>query len=58
MSYKEYKTIKNIKGNLLFVEKTHLVSYGEIVKIKVGKDDIRLGQVLDTSKDLVVIQSF
>ncbi|MCK5477148.1 MAG: V-type ATP synthase subunit B [Candidatus Aenigmarchaeota archaeon] len=58
MSYKEYKTIKRIKGNLLFVEKTHLVSYGEIVKIKVNNTDIRLGQVLDTSKDMVVIQSF
>ncbi|RLG14812.1 MAG: V-type ATP synthase subunit B [Candidatus Nanohalarchaeota archaeon] len=58
MNYKEYKTIKKIKGDLLFVEKTHLISYGEIVKIKVGAGDIRLGQVLDTSKDLVVIQSF
>ena len=58
MNYKEYKTIKRIKGDLLFVEKTHLVSYGEIVKIKVRTGDIRLGQVLDTSKDIVVIQSF
>ncbi|OYT34280.1 MAG: V-type ATP synthase subunit B [Candidatus Aenigmarchaeota archaeon ex4484_52] len=58
MNYIEYKTINKIAGNLLFVEKTHNVSYGEIVKIKISKDDVRTGQVLDTSNELVIIQSF
>ncbi len=55
---KEYKTIEAIKGPLLFVRKTHAVGYGEIVKIKLDNGEEKLGQVLDTSKDLVVVQSF
>ena len=57
-SLKEYKTVEAIKGPLLFVRKTHSVGYGEIVKIKLDNGEVKLGQVLDTSKDLVVVQSF
>lgn len=58
MKMKEYKTINRIAGPLLFVEKTHPVGYGEIVKVTLSNGEKRLGQVLDTAKDLVVIQSF
>ena len=55
---KDYKTINSIVGPLIFVEKTHPVGYGELVSITMSNGEKRLGQVLDTSKDLVVVQSF
>lgn len=55
---KEYKTINRIAGPLVFVEKTHEVGYGELVKLRLSDGEIRSGQVLDTSKDLVVVQVF
>jgi V/A-type H+-transporting ATPase subunit B len=58
MKMKEYRTITRVAGPLIFVEKTHPVGYGEIVKIALSNGEKRLGQVLDTSKDMVVIQSF
>jgi V/A-type H+/Na+-transporting ATPase subunit B len=55
---KDYRTINSIIGPLIFVEKTHPVGYGELVNITLPDGNRRLGQVLDTSKDLVVVQSF
>ena len=55
---KDYKTINSIVGPLLFVENTHAVGYGELVSINLPSGEKRLGQVLDTSKDIVVVQSF
>ncbi len=55
---KDYKTIKRIAGPLVFVEKTHEVSYGEVVKVTLPSGEIKNGQVLDTSKDIVVVQMF
>ena len=55
---KDYKTINSIVGPLLFIENTHAVGYGELVSINLPSGEKRLGQVLDTSKDIVVVQSF
>ncbi|HLF06862.1 MAG TPA: V-type ATP synthase subunit B [Thermoplasmata archaeon] len=55
---KEYRTITDIAGPLVFVEKTDPVAYGEIVTIQMPNGDRKRGQVLDTSKDLVAIQVF
>ncbi len=55
---KKYKTISSIAGPLIFVEKTHPVGYGELVSITLADGEERLGQVLDTSRDMVVVQSF
>lgn len=55
---KEYKTITDIAGPLVFVEKTDPVGYGELVNITLPNGDIRRGQVLDTSNDIVVVQVF
>jgi len=55
---KEYKTITDIAGPLVFVEKTDPVGYGELVNIALPNGDVRRGQVLDTSKDVVVVQVF
>ena len=58
MRMKDYKTINRIAGPLIFVEKTHPIGYGELVKVTLSNGERRLGQVLDTAKDIVVIQSF
>ena len=55
---KEYKTITRIAGPLIFVEKTEPVGYADLVKITTPNGDVKNGQVLDTSKDLVVVQLF
>ncbi len=55
---KEYKTINQIAGPLIFVEKTDPVGYGELVSIMLSNGEIKKGQVLDTSRDIVVVQVF
>jgi V/A-type H+-transporting ATPase subunit B len=55
---KEYRTITQIAGPLVFVEKTEPVGYGELVAISLPDGSTKRGQVLDTSTDLVVIQVF
>jgi V/A-type H+-transporting ATPase subunit B len=54
---KEYKTITEISGPLIFVEKTEPVGYMELVEIRTG-GDLKRGQVLDSSDEIVVIQVF
>jgi V/A-type H+/Na+-transporting ATPase subunit B len=54
---KEYTTITKVAGPLLFIEKTDPVGYGELVQINL--DGVtKLGQVLDTSEDIVIVQVF
>ncbi len=55
---KEYKTITRIAGPLVFVEKTDPVGYGNLLKITLPNGEVRNGQVLDTSEDIVVVQVF
>ena len=55
---KEYHTISQIAGPLVFVEKTEPVGYSEVVKIELPDGTIRRGQVLDTSGNIVVVQVF
>ena len=42
---------------LIYVKETHPVGYGELVEVKV-KGEVKLGQVLETSNDMVVVQLF
>jgi len=55
---KEYKTINEIAGPLIFVEKTEPVGYGELVEIRTASGEAKRGQVLDTSDEIVVVQVF
>ncbi len=55
---KEYRTVREIAGPLLFVEKTEWVGYGELVEVGMADGTRKRGQVLDTSKDIVVVQVF
>ncbi len=55
---KEYKTIKEIAGPLVFVEKTGPVAYQELATVKLADGSIKRGQVLDSSDKMVVVQIF
>jgi len=55
---KEYHTISQIAGPLVFVEKTEPVAYGELVTIALPDGTSKRGQVLDTSDEVVVVQVF
>jgi len=55
---KEYRTITQIAGPLIFVEKTEPIGYGELVNIVLYDGTVKRGQVLDTSDELVVVQVF
>lgn len=55
---KEYKTISRIAGPLVFVEKTEPIAYGDLVEIRLPSGELKHGQVLDTSDEIVVVQVF
>ncbi|MEI6796072.1 MAG: V-type ATP synthase subunit B [Methanomassiliicoccales archaeon] len=57
-THKEYHTISEISGPLVFVKKTEPVGYNEIAIVTMPDGTQKKGQVLDTSTDLVVIQLF
>ena len=58
MSGKEYRTITDVKGPLVFLNKTEPVAYGEIVQLRLTDGSMKNGQVLDTSDDQVIVQVF
>ncbi|MFH1685130.1 MAG: V-type ATP synthase subunit B [Candidatus Micrarchaeota archaeon] len=55
---KEYKTVTEIAGPLVFVDKVSGVSYNEIVEIMLSNGEKRKGQVLDISENVAVVQVF
>lgn len=55
---KEYKTITKVAGPLIFMEKIAPTGYANLVSIKLDSGEIKQGQVLDTSDDVVVVQVF
>lgn len=55
---KEYKTISEIAGPLIFVEKTEPVSYDELVSVKLSDGSMKRGKVLDSSDKVVIVQVF
>ena len=55
---KEYRTITQVAGPLVFVEKTEPIGYQELVNIVLSDGTEKRGQVLDTSDDIVVVQVF
>ena len=54
----EYRTITEIAGPLIFVEKTEWGGYGELVEVGLPDGTRKRGQVLDSSKEIVVVQVF
>ena len=55
---KEYQTITEISGPLVFAEIDEPVGYDEIVEIETPSGETRRGQVLETTSDYVAIQVF
>lgn len=55
---KEYKTVTQIAGPLVFVEAVRNVGYNEIVDILLPNGEKRKGQVLDVSENVAVVQVF
>src|SRR3989449_10419371 len=54
----EYRTITEIAGPLVCVEKSDWVGSGELVEVGLTYESRKRGQVLDSSKDIVVGQVF
>ncbi|MGV8085599.1 MAG: V-type ATP synthase subunit B [Candidatus Bilamarchaeum sp.] len=55
---KEFKTINQIAGPLVFVNDVSGVSYNEIVEVMLPSGERRRGQVLDVSQKTAVVQVF
>ncbi len=55
---KEYKTVSEIVGPLMVVEKVDGVKFDEIVEIEIQTGEIRRGKVLEINKDKAVVQLF
>ena len=56
--FKDFKTVKEIFGPLVFVEGVQNAAYGEIVEIIMPNGEKKKGQVLETSKGVAVVQVF
>ncbi len=55
---RKYKTISEISGPLVFVKKITGVKYGDMVEITLPNGEKRLGNVLELSEGLAVVQVF
>lgn len=55
---REYSTIREISGPLLFVESIRGVGYGELVRVTTPGGEERRGQVLEVSENVAVVQVF
>jgi V/A-type H+-transporting ATPase subunit B len=54
----EYKTLSGISGPLIFVEGVKGIGLGEIVEIRDGSSDVRIGQTLEVDENRAVVQVF
>ncbi|HOT58070.1 MAG TPA: V-type ATP synthase subunit B [Spirochaetales bacterium] len=55
---REYQGVSKIDGPLVVVKKTHSIGYRELVECTDAAGNVRLGMVLDTSDEAVVVQIF
>lgn len=55
---KEYRTVTEVVGPLMVVEKVSGVKYDEIVEIEIQNGEIRRGKVLEINQDKAVVQLF
>ncbi len=58
MLSKEYKTISNLSGPLMMVEKIEDVSYDELAEIRLGNGERRRGRVLEISETKALVQVY
>jgi len=55
---REYATVTDVKGPLVFVRHGGEVAYNELVEIRYPSGETRKGQVLETRKELAIVQVF
>ena len=55
---KEYQTISEISGPLVFAEIDEPIGYDEMVEIELQSGEVRRGQVLESTDEFVAIQVF
>lgn len=55
---KEYRTIKEVAGPLMVVDKVANVKYEELVEIELQNGEIRKGKVLEIDEDRALVQLF
>ena len=58
LSGREYIGVDRIEGALVFVSKTHPVGYRELIECVDKHGNVRLGIVLESSTNIVVVQVF
>lgn len=58
MVVKEYQTVTDVAGPLVFVDKVENIAYGELVEVVLPSGEKKKGQVLDTAKGRAVVQIF
>jgi len=54
----EYVGLARIDGPLVFVGHVGAAAYGEMVEVRAPSGEVRLGQVLETSADVTLVQVF
>jgi len=55
---REYSTVCEISGPLLFVKAVRGVGYGEVARITTPTGEERRGQVLEVGEEIAVVQVF
>ncbi|TDT50941.1 V-type ATP synthase subunit B [Fonticella tunisiensis] len=55
---KEYRTIREIAGPLMLVDKVEKAAYDELVEIETQSGEIRRGRVLEVNQDKALVQLF
>ncbi|MFX0083432.1 MAG: V-type ATP synthase subunit B [Candidatus Hodarchaeota archaeon] len=53
-----YRKIQQIIGPLVFLKNEHHAQFGEIVLIRTDDDNIRMGQIVKMSEELIVVEVF
>lgn len=55
---KEYRTVREVVGPLMLVEKVTDANFEELVEIKLASGEIRRGRVLEINRDKALVQLF
>jgi len=55
---KEFRTVSQIRGPLLFVERVSKVAFDEMVEVVDPAGKLRIGRVLETDNNIAIIQLF
>ncbi|HEY8393036.1 MAG TPA: V-type ATP synthase subunit B [Capillibacterium sp.] len=55
---KEYRTVREVVGPLMLVEKVTEASYQELVEIQLANGETRRGRVLEVNRDKALVQLF